>query len=634
MMKAMAARKEVTLSLLSVFVLVVIAVALGSYYRMPGLGNRPMHTDEAILGTKLGEFWDSGRFTYDPKDFHGPALHQTTLLWAKVDGWGAPDTWTEADLRFVAALCGLGVLLSTLLFADALGRYGTGIAMLLTAASPMMVYYSRYFIMEMQLVLLVSLMLGCFWRYSQGGTRLWLVLGGCALGFQHATKETFILNIGAAFVGWVVARSLIGEFQPPRPGGSYGLGSAAGRHTKGRASRPWLWIVIPALLISVASYSNGFRDWKPVLESLTTYLSYLERSGGSGHEKPWHYYLTLLVWRKDTLIWTEALIVGLSVVGMVYSLVGDFQRNTARQAFLVFLSVYALVLLAGYSILSYKTPWSILSAQHALTLLAGVGAWVIWAKIMPGRIARLVFNALLAVGIYHLCDQSIRLTGTHRLAQLEYSADPRNPYAYAHTQKSLFKLMAEVDGYAKDLPDRKQKLKIQVVSQDSGWPLHWYWRTWEKAGYQDKTPDKMDADIIVVDADHYDEVLSKITPDDYSEHYPYGLRPGVMLTLFLKKPAAKVAPAPATSETAPASAAPTQAPAEPATPPVPPEGTLIMPPSFSPTLPAQPQIPVLPGSFPSAENGLLPLEPLPSPAPEAEGSAPAPAAPGGANRRP
>lgn len=613
----MAARKEVTLSLLSVFVLVVLAVALGSYYRMPGLGNRPMHTDEANLGVKLGDFWESGRFTYDPKDFHGPALHQTSLLWAKMDGWGAPDTWTEADLRFVAALCGLGVLLSTLLFADALGRYGTAIAMILTAVSPMMVYYSRYFIMEMQLVLLVSLMLGCFWRYSQGGTRVWLVIGGCALGFQHATKETFILNIGAAFVGWIVARSMIGEFQT-RQGSSYGLGSAAGRNNKGRPARPLLWVVIPAVLVSVASYSNGFRDWQPVLESLTTYLSYLERSGGSGHEKPWHYYLTLLVWRKDTLIWTEALIVGLALVGMLYSFLGDFQRNTARQAFLVFLSVYAFVLLAGYSILSYKTPWSILSAQHALTLLAGVGAWVIWAKVMPGRMARLVFNVLLGAGIYHLCDQSIRLTGTHRLAQLEYSADPRNPYAYSHTQKSLLKLMAEVDGYAKDQPDRKEKLKIQVVSQDSGWPLHWYWRTWKKAGYQDKTPDEIDADIIVVDAEHYDEVLSKIRPDDYTEHYPYGLRPGVMLTLFLKKPAAAPTPTPPQGERVPAPPAPAP---EPLAPHTPPEGTLTLPPSFSPTLPEQPPLPVLPGSFPSAGNGLMPLEPLPAPLPAGEGEA-------------
>lgn len=577
----MAPRKEVTLSLLTFLVLVTLAVGLASWYRFPSLEVRPMHTDEAILGIKLGEFWNTGHFEYDPRDFHGPALHQTSILWGSLAGWGAPDTWTEANLRMVAALCGLGAMLTMLLFADALGRYGTAIAMLLTAVSPMMVFYSRYFIMEMQLVLLVSLTLGCFWRYSQGGTRLWLVLGGCALGFQHATKETFILNVGAAIVAWMVARSLIGEFEPRR-GNSFNVGSS---RSKGRPARPWVWVAVPALLVSVAAFSNGFKDWGAVADSFLTYLNYLERSGGSGHEKPWHYYLTLLVWRKDTLVWSEALIMGLAVVGMAYSLLGDFQKHSGRQAFLVFLSVYSLVLLGGYSILSYKTPWSILSAQHSLTLLAGVGAACIWSHLMPGKMLRLGFNLMLTVGIWHLCEQSIRLTGTHTNPQFDYSADARNPYVYSHTQKSLLKMIGEVNAY---VGEDAAKTKIQVITPDSGWPMGWYWRTWKNVGYQEKLPAKLDADVIVADVEFYNEVKARLVPGSYTEHYPYGLRPGIILTLFLKKPVME-SPAPA--------AVPTVPPPEPeGPPPPPPEGTLSAPsaPTFSPTLPALPGNSVLP----------------------------------------
>lgn len=577
----MAPRKEVTLSLLTFLVLVTLAVALAAWYRFPSLELRPMHTDEAILGIKLGEFWNTGHFQYDPKDFHGPALHQTSILWGSLAGWGAPDTWTEANLRMVAALCGLGVMLTMLLFADALGRYGTAIAMLLTAVSPMMVFYSRYFIMEMQLVLLVSLTLGCFWRYSQGGTRLWLVLGGCALGFQHATKETFILNAGAAFVAWMVARSLIGEFEPRR-GNSFNVGSS---RSKGRPARPWVWVAVPALLVSMAAFSNGFRDWGAVADSFLTYLNYLERSGGSGHEKPWHYYLTLLVWRKDTLVWSEALIMGLALVGMAYSLLGDFQKHPGRQAFLVFLSVYSLVLLGGYSILSYKTPWSILSAQHSLTLLAGVGAACIWSTLMPGKMMRLGFNLLLTVGIWHLCEQSIRLTGTHTNPQFDYSADPRNPYVYSHTQKSLLRMIGEVKAY---VGEDTAKMKIQVITPDAGWPMGWYWRTWKRVEYLETVPATLDAEVIVADVEFYDAVKAKLPPGAYTEHYPYGLRPGIILALFLKKPVAE-SPAP---EAAPATEAPVPA----GPPPPPPEGTLSAPsaPTFSPTLPAMPGNSVLP----------------------------------------
>jgi predicted membrane-bound mannosyltransferase len=95
-----------------------------------------MHTDEAILGTKLADYWQSGHFQYDPKDFHGPALHQSAIAWGKLTGWGDPSTWTEADLRFVAVLCGLGVMLCVFLFADVLGRLGTALALMMTAVSP------------------------------------------------------------------------------------------------------------------------------------------------------------------------------------------------------------------------------------------------------------------------------------------------------------------------------------------------------------------------------------------------------------------------------------------------------------------------------------------------------------------
>ena len=224
MMRApMAARKEVRLSIFSFLFLIVLALGLGSFYRLHDLGGRPMHTDEAVLGMKLADYTQSGHFEYDPKDHHGPALHLVSRVWGKLAGWGTAATWTEADLRSVSVLCGLGLLLVTLLFRDALGRLGAALAMLMSAVSPMMVFYSRYFIMEMQLTLLVAISLAGFWRYSQGGSRLWLLLAGCSLGFQHATKETFIINIAAAIAGWIVARVIVGDFQPSMYGFNGGI---------------------------------------------------------------------------------------------------------------------------------------------------------------------------------------------------------------------------------------------------------------------------------------------------------------------------------------------------------------------------------------------------------------------------
>lgn len=589
----MAARssKEVTISILSFLILILLGLGLGFFYRFsPPLDRRPMHTDEAILGMKLADYWETGRFTYDPKDYHGPALHQVAIAWGKVTAWGDPATWTESDLRFVVVLCSLGVMLSVFLFADALGRLGSALAMLLTAVSPMMVYYSRYFIMEMQLTLLIALTLGCFWRFSQGGTRLWLILGGMTLGFAHATKETFILNVAAALAGWVVARVLVGDFQPRRSN-SLSINSSA---KKNRASAPWAWVLVPALVVSVASFSGGFHDWKAVQDSALTYANYLVRSEGSGHEKPWHYYITLLFWRKDGLVWSESMIGVLGLLGMLYSLVGE-HKNSARQALLVFLSVYTLALFGIYSVLSYKTPWCILSAQHSLTLLAGVGGWWLWT-IFTGTIGQLVYKVAIGVGIYFLCGQS-------KFAVDEYRADQRNPYVYSHTTTDLLRLVSEVRKLAQE---KGGDFSAQVMNRDSGWPLPWYWRTLPKVGYHTEVPPAVpSAPVLIVDADQL-PVLKTALGDlaaTYTETGPYGLRPGFYLSLLVQKEKVPepqpVAPViqPGTESAAipglPAMIVPSGTPI-PGDMPAPGTGTLSAPPTLAPNLPVLPGLPTPP----------------------------------------
>jgi hypothetical protein len=194
--------------------------------------------------------------------------------------------------------------------------------MLFMAVSPMMVYYSRYFIMEVPLVLFITLTIAALWRWSQGGSRWWLLLAGFALGMQHATKETFVINVVAGVVGLVVAKLLIGDFAPRQSG--FSMGSARGRSTK-----PWLWVSLVAVFTSITIYSGFFKDWQAVKDSALTYLNYLERSGGSGHEKPWHYYLTLIFWRKDGVVWSEALIGGLAIIGMAHAFLGNHMKNAS-----------------------------------------------------------------------------------------------------------------------------------------------------------------------------------------------------------------------------------------------------------------------------------------------------------------
>lgn len=509
-------KKVDPLSPRSIVLLLLLAVGLGSYYRLMDLGSRPMHTDEAILATKLGGLWTGQGFQYDPSDYHGPGFHYAGWAYGKLAGWGDPQTWTEPGLRHVTVACGLAVMACSLLLLGALGTRGALLSMLLVAVSPMMVYYSRYFIMEMLLVLLVAVSLIALWRWSISGNRLWLVLCGASLGLQHATKETFVLNVAAASGAWLAAHFLI------RQQGSSSLQLSSGYRRK-RPQRWWPYLLFPALVVSVVCYSAFFSDWVAVKESFTTYGNYLQRSEGSGHEKPWHYYITLIFWRKDGLAWTEALIGGLGLIGMAYAFLGD-HRDSRRQRFLVFLSLYTLLLFGVYSFLAYKTPWSILSAQHSLTLLAGVGGAAL-RNLFVGRIARLAYTVALGFGIYHLCDEC-------KLAIGPYKADPRNPYVYSHTSTNLLKLVETVHTLQRLSPE--QPLTIQVINRDHGWPLPWYFRDLPKTGFQTIVPSQLNADIIIADAELGEIVMDKVFAPAYRETGLHGLRPGIPLIMLVK----------------------------------------------------------------------------------------------------
>ncbi len=510
------ARKEPNISWTAFGIVALVALVLAANFRFPYLDKRPMHTDEAILAVKYSEFAETGHFKYDPRDYHGPGLHHITRAVSAVMRWGVGDL-TDARLRTVTALCGMMLLLVGLLAVDGLGRLGTALGMLLIAVSPMQVFYSRYFIMEIPFVLGIAVFLVALWRFSQSKGTAWLLLAGVALGMQHATKETFVLSLGATLCGWIAARVVVGGFSP-RPDGRLSIS----RDKKGVAL-PWLWVLVPAVIVSVTLFSSFFKDWAAVRDSVLTYGHYLGRSEGVGHEKPWHYYLTLIFWRKDGLTWSEGLIGGLGVIGMLHAFLGT-HRDPARQAFLVFLSIYTLALFTVYSILGYKTPWSILGAQHTLVLLAGVGAAAIW-HFAEGRIMRVVLALLFAAGAWHLSKQT-------SLSIHDYRADPRNPYVYSHTSGKFPDLVLMIERLSRLRPDT---FSMQVINRDNGWPMPWYLRSMKNIGYQIDTPPALDAPVILVDVEKQAEVEARLGGKAYDSSGIYGLRPNVNMTMFVEK---------------------------------------------------------------------------------------------------
>ena len=89
---------------------------------------------------------------YDPNEHHGPSLFYATLAFERLTAAPDLDHYTDARLRL-----GHCTFWPGLAFASSLdhGRFGPSAiiwAALFTAASPALVFYSRYFIHEMLLV--------------------------------------------------------------------------------------------------------------------------------------------------------------------------------------------------------------------------------------------------------------------------------------------------------------------------------------------------------------------------------------------------------------------------------------------------------------------------------------------------
>jgi uncharacterized protein (TIGR03663 family) len=164
---------------------------------------RPMHNDEGVNALKFKALWERGVYRYDPDEYHGPALPYFTLAWMKVTRAPEIAQQTEGRLRFVTVLFGVGLILLLPLMADGLGRRACICAAVFTAISPAMVFYSRYYIHEMLLVFFTFLAFAAAWRYRRKGKIKWALLAGAAVGLMQATKETFVLTLGAAAIAWV-----------------------------------------------------------------------------------------------------------------------------------------------------------------------------------------------------------------------------------------------------------------------------------------------------------------------------------------------------------------------------------------------------------------------------------------------
>jgi uncharacterized protein (TIGR03663 family) len=454
----------------------VLALAGGALLRIPCLDLRPMHTDEAVHATKFGALLENGTYRYDRHEYHGPTLNYFTLLPAWLTGSRTLPGVTETTLRIVPVFFGLCLLLLILLLPD-LSPAASASALLLTAFSPAMVFYSRYYIQETLLVCFSFGLIVAACRLLSGGGSGWSVMAGVCAGLMIATKETWIISAG--MMGLAILGVLLIQRRENRRRLHLRVRSVQQHETRSRHRLSAGSIGIALLctaVVWVLFFSSFFTSREGLRDSLLAFGTYFSRAGENvRHGHPWYYFLEMLAGTRGGHgpLWSEAGILLFGIGGVWSTLREKPDGGKGGRDIRIFLGMYALSMFIVSSIIPYKTPWLVLGALQPLIIMAGVGLSSMLKWLEPRRLRPI---GILAAGfvISHLAWQSW-------MANFRYYDDPVNPYVYSQPGDDV---RAIASGVTRCLQGGALSLQV-VCSNDDYWPLPWYFRALPRVGWWD-----------------------------------------------------------------------------------------------------------------------------------------------------
>lgn len=484
--------------------------------RVVALGLKPMHHDEGVNGFFLMNLMRQGVYHYDPGNYHGPTLYFLTLPLAYVaDKLHLLDSWV---LRLVTAAFGVGTVWLVLTLRRYVGAIGALAGAALIAVSPASVFYSRYFIHEALFVFFTLGIIVAALRFYETGAATYLMLASASAAMLFATKETAFISIGVLGLAWLVAHLWVYVMGGPRardraPSGLARFaseGSAALSVAGALALFVFLWVLF---------YSSFFTYSKGVFWDSFKAFDLWSKTGMSAfHEKPAHTYVKWLVEEESPIL----------VLACAGTAVALFERRKNR--FAVFVCAWAFGLLAAYSLISYKTPWLVLSFVVPMCV---AGGYAVQSLAQRGRVWRTAAFALLCVAV------AVCLYQTVVLNFLKYD-DDSYPYVYSHTRRGAVELIREVERAGERAGTKEPG--VSVVSPEY-WPLPWYFRDNPRVGYTSTVSSYYDPQTTVAVIGRKSETASEdqsaklrtVLGAGYVEVGTYSLRPGVELVLFERR---------------------------------------------------------------------------------------------------
>lgn len=508
------------------FFLIFPIVGIALILRLVSLGLRPMHTDEAVHAIKFGKLLEEGYYRYDRNEYHGPTLNYLTLVPARLLSQGKLSEVNEFTLRMVPAFFGAGLVMLLFLVRSFMRNSAWILSALFLAISPVMVYYSRYYIQEMLLVFFTYGFLFCFFRLMDSQKTKWAIWSGLSLGMMIATKETWISSFGTLMLTVLIFLIVDREL---------GIKWLIQKRVM---IRDLTWMLLGAMLVSGIFYSSFFSNPQGIIDSFATYANYFQKAGDyEKHIHPWYFYVQLLIFNRSRGgIWTEAFLIIGALVGFVFAL-KRWQESESR--FFFFIAIFSMLLGIIYSAMPYKTPWNLLTFYTGWIMLAAYGFSMILRNTRSKTVKGSVY-LLLFIGLSQLCFQTWELNFIH-------DVDPSNPWAYGHTGKDVFRLVENVKQVTAAQPSGDDTRIDIVANHHDYWPLPWYLRMFPNTAWWDHVDmDQVAAPIMIVSPEFDAQILKKIyevpPPGQRYLYLPLfekvpELRSHVYLDVFIRKDA-------------------------------------------------------------------------------------------------
>jgi len=453
-----------------------IILALTIITRLIFLDIRPLHHDEGNNYFFAQQIFETGKFIYDPTNYHGPLYFFALFLSFAILGF------TEFSLRLPAAIFGILAVLAPFALIKNNGKKYI-IPSLLLLASPSILYYSRYSIHESALMLFSIALIIFTTKFFQEKNFIYLPYMAMAMAFSLTTKETAIISMGAvgliALTNWKNIFSIAWKKYYLYIFGSF-----------------YVFIII-----YYALFSWFFSNPQGMVHSFEGFFPWAKRGISEvGHIKPFYYYLKLMALYEAPLL--------------ILGIFSFFRYFKNKNPYVKNFSLYFLVLFFTYSLIPYKMPWIVINLTAPLCVLSGMSLENISSKKIKALVGALSITILSMAAIYF---NFIR----------PWQED--NPYAYVHTNINAVEMVKKVNS----LYGPGSQI---LIASNEYWPLPFYFYG-KSVQYLDKIEsldikNYSDFKIFIVQ----DSIEEKSSfPEDFIRE-PYTLRPGVNLYLVYQKP--------------------------------------------------------------------------------------------------